>query len=145
MEIGNLVEDTYLEATDKIDQTELHVDQTESLHTHKPLNDQPSRFFFYSLNSLFRCFGSVHTTLSLSYHPKLLFRPLDSVSSLWLPYKICGSRTPAIEITGTLSDCHRLAAPKPPPTQYSQPLVPAKVTRFVRFSLPPQQFPRSRK
>jgi len=44
MEIGNLVEETNLEATDKIDQTELHVDQTESLHTHKPLNDQPSRF-----------------------------------------------------------------------------------------------------
>lgn len=45
MEIGNLVEETNFEATDKIDQTELHVDQTESLHTHKPLNDQPSRFF----------------------------------------------------------------------------------------------------
>lgn len=46
MEIDNLVEETNLEATDKIetDQTELHVDQTESLHTHKPLNDQPSRF-----------------------------------------------------------------------------------------------------
>lgn len=46
MEIDNLVEETNLEATDKIetDQTELHVDQTESLHIHKPLNDQPSRF-----------------------------------------------------------------------------------------------------
>lgn len=56
MEIGNLVEDTNLEETDKIDQTELHVDQTESLHTHKPLNDQPSRFSSI-LKLSFRCFG----------------------------------------------------------------------------------------
>lgn len=73
MEIGNLVEDTNLEAT-KIDRTELHV-ATESLHTHKPLNDQPSRFSSSSSLKSFKCLG---LSFDSSYHPENLFRLLDS-------------------------------------------------------------------
>lgn len=73
MEIGNLVEDTNLEAT-KIDQTELHV-ATESLHTHKPLNDQPSRFSSSSSLKSFKCLG-----LSLSI---LLTTPKTSLD-FWI-------------------------------------------------------------
>lgn len=65
MEIGNLVEETKLEAT-KIDQTELHV-ETESLHTHKHLDDQPSRFS--SFLKLLKCFG---LSFNLLYRPKPL-------------------------------------------------------------------------
>lgn len=93
MEIDNLVEETNLEATDKIetDQTELHVDQTESLHTHKPLNVQPSRFssiLKLSLDVLdFLKQSSLSPETSLDFWIRKFFDFL----------KICGSRTLAMD------------------------------------------------
>lgn len=108
MEIDNLVEETNLEATDKIetDQTELHVDQTESLHTHKPLNDQPSRFssiLKLSLDVLdFLKQSSLSPETSLDFWIRKFFgfliRSVDLALLRW--------------ITGT--DCHALQHRTPP-------------------------------
>lgn len=132
MEIDNLVEETNLEATDIIetDQTELHVDQTESLHTHKPLNDQPSRFssilklsldvldifktIFFITRNLFRTFEFVNSLASL--------RSMDLALLRW--------------ITGT--DCHALqhrttTRTAPPPPLAPQSRVHGRVQLITRF------------